>query len=102
MDDPFTQLAHAQKLFTEALAVLAVQGKTPSPPLPESVFVTIKTFAGKHAVCTRTVRRWMKLGLPYHRAGKRVIRIPLVEASKFVTEGGLNSLAPRRRNGSAR
>lgn len=49
---------------------------------------TIKEYAERHGVCTRTVRRWIKAGkLPAQYLSKRTIRV-LVGVKRVADIGG--------------
>ena len=47
--------------------------------------ISIKEFSEFMKVSTRTVRRWIKIGMPYVRVGQ-IIRIEKSDAIAWVTE----------------
>jgi excisionase family DNA binding protein len=47
-------------------------------PAERRVSLSVKQYAERHGVCTRTVHRWIKSGrIPVHRFSKRTLRIVL-------------------------
>ena len=65
-----------------ALFAPAAEGAT-----SEQTYATLTQFAKLHGVSVRSVRRWVRLGLPAHRVGKRSVRIRLREGSAWVESG---------------
>jgi hypothetical protein len=63
-----------------------LMAQDPTDPAP---FATIKQFAHRHQVSTRTIRNWIKLGMPSYKNG-RIVRIVVEFADRWVIAGGPN------------
>jgi hypothetical protein len=63
--------------------------------VPSGPYATIQQFAAKHQVSTKTVQRWLKLGLPSYAVGK-VRRIFVHEAEQWVYHHSTKKAATQR------
>jgi len=60
--------------------------KTTRDPLP-TAFLTVRQAADYAVVSQSTIRRWLKEGLPFYRAGSQ-IRIAKEDLVSFLRNGG--------------
>jgi hypothetical protein len=61
----------------------------------ERVHDTIDEFAQRWSSCTKTVRKWTRMGMPFFRIGKE-LRIPIAKANAWLESGGANNRAAAR------
>ncbi len=88
------QLAHAYRGLAASLVEVADLLETTPTPAPDTpvtaLYLTTTAYAQRHDVSARTVRRWLVLGLPHHKAGARVVRIHVSDADAWIEAGGAN------------
>jgi hypothetical protein len=58
-------------------------------------YATVEQFAERWLFSTKSVRRWIKLGMPHFDVGTDV-RIPVVDADSWVRAGGPNRKRSKR------
>ncbi len=73
--------------------------EAPEDAMPDNEpWVSIETVAEHLAVSKDTIRRWIKRGLPAHRAG-RFWRLRLSEVDAWVRDGGAQGANEEREHG---
>jgi excisionase family DNA binding protein len=86
------KLLAIQAEVQEALVHLASTDVETAKPLPQ--YMTIDEYAEHRRVHERTVRRWIKLGLPSDKRG-RVVRIPVSAADAWDETIAIKQMAAR-------
>jgi excisionase family DNA binding protein len=73
-------LQHPQVLA----ALRAAVGANATPAVE---YATVTQYAQRQSVCSRTVQKWIRQGLPSHKAG-RLLRVNVARADAWLEAGG--------------